>query len=270
MYDIRFYRNDLPKVGEIVMCEIYEVGDMGSYCTLLQYGDCKGMIGITEYSRLRIRNITKIVNVGKILPAQVTAVDCRSRCIDLSKKVLHESDIKICWDRFEKQKQVYTVARKLAQKVGVDKLYDIYSQMLWDITYEDLKALQIDHLATHPWYNDLLTICKSYFASKPTTTVGSATIVCYGPEGIDGVKTVLSKVKDMYPQIKINYSSAGLFSFTTTVSTDREVNECMETAIQLIKQIEGGDGLIEKPAVKKEQECTVINIETDEETTEDE
>ena len=72
---VRFYRNDWPEVGDIVMCKVVEVLDLGSYVELLEYDNIRGMIGISDLSRLRIRHIQKLVNVGKILAAEVIRVD---------------------------------------------------------------------------------------------------------------------------------------------------------------------------------------------------
>jgi translation initiation factor 2 subunit 1 len=266
METIRFYRKELPAVGDILMCKIDEVLDIGSYCSLLEYGGIRGMIGITEYSRLRIRSISKIVNVGKLVAAQVVAVDPVAKYIDLSKKVLKEEEVKECKDRYEKAKVVHTIVRKTAHSTTdadvTDICWQLYEELIWDLYTDEKTAYEVlrdisrqtievpASIREHAYGQALVDACTAYFQSKKQTISGLATIVCYGPDGIDATKRCLQLTKATFSGLRITYDSTSSFLFSVddddVEEGNRRVREAIEFAIVQIKKEVGGDGMIPK------------------------
>ena len=110
----RMYAHKLPQKGELVMCQVTEVGDSGSYVKLLEFNNIQGMIGITEYSRKHIRSISKLMNVNKIIAAEVINVDASGRYVDLSKKTLDAVDIHYCENKYHKSKKIHSIVRRAA------------------------------------------------------------------------------------------------------------------------------------------------------------
>ena len=109
---MRMYRNERPSIGDIVICKVVQVLDIGSYVELLEYNNIQGMIGVTEYSKQRIRSIAKFMNVDKIIAAEVIRTD--ERYIDLSKKSVESEESKLAFSNYEKNKKVQLVCRKIA------------------------------------------------------------------------------------------------------------------------------------------------------------
>jgi translation initiation factor 2 subunit 1 len=80
----RFYRNEWPEKGELVMVEISNVNEEGAYVQLLEYNNREGLIQAASVAKGRIKNVKKYLKTGSQEVMQVENVD---QCfIDLSKK----------------------------------------------------------------------------------------------------------------------------------------------------------------------------------------
>jgi translation initiation factor 2 subunit 1 len=254
------YKNELPKPGDIVMCRIFEIQDIGSYVHLLEYNNIVGMIGVTEYSKQRIRSISKLVNIGKYVVAEVINVDERTKNIDLSKKTVTGEEINECESRYERNKKVYSIVRRYAELFKEEKggdvddiMLEVYEKLIWGVEdpYEYCKSIG---RKVEPCTDELfLECCASAFQQKSVVITGHLYMCCFGPEGIDAIKEVLISVKKKYPDVRIVYSSNSIYTFTTETIERRMgsdvVNMAMEEAIKMIKVFEGGDGVIKERAV---------------------
>lgn len=267
---MRFYEKEFPSVGDIVLCQIEEVIDIGSYCSLLEYGGLKGMIGITEYSRLRIRSVSKIVNIGKLVVAQVIAVDIASKCIDLSKKLVSEKEQQTCWEGYERGKKVQTFLQKVVHKLFPTSaeerskmMMHLYETVIWKLE-EPYLTLQIyANGGRSELFQEYEEVCKEIaqkmFKVRAQIVFGVVMMVCYGLEGIEGVKRVLKKAKEAF-QVEITYKTAGEFRVEVKTENREEgkkrIHQVMEYIIEESHRLEGGDAKIVEMATVTYEESS--------------
>jgi translation initiation factor 2 subunit 1 len=271
------YLQEWPEVGEVVMCQVVECVDSGSYVELLEYNNIIGMVGVTQYSKQRIRNISKLMNVGKILPAQVLAVDKQNKYIDLSKKSLGIQDIEQCEAKFVKSKRVHSFVRQAACALKFDdetliesEMLKIYTDVVWTIKRGDAHIDDILKQVTNEQFTQMcagvdeellarLLVAKSkVYKMEVMTFTGEVTLVCYSIRGIEATQAVLREIKQQTTSaLKINYMSNSTYAFSCS-SDDYEyacklVNSSMEQAVLKMKIEPGGEGVIKELAVTPEE-----------------
>ena len=290
----RMYEHDFPSVGEIVMCKIVEVAEIGSYVQLLEFENIIGMISVSDYSRQRIRNVTKFMNVGKVLPAQVIRVDINKKFIDLSKTTLSLQEFSQAENKYKKSKRVELICRKVAQKLltseGVEaskenvynKMLYVYQTMIWPTTNTtnstqkveaDDKMKELSKVFISNETNEmnkeqkcLIQTCKDVYKVGKLTITGICSFVYFGAEGVDKIKEILMALKQEY-NLQIQYFtptglSASQYKFIKQ-SSEREdegmcvqkINECMDKAVRMFNTLLGGQGnIVEKASYKEEVE----------------
>lgn len=86
-YNCRMYENKFPEVEDFVVVVVKSISEMGAYVSLLvhfllcsafitkEYNNIEGLILQTEFSRRRIKSITKLVRVGRQEVVVVLRVD---------------------------------------------------------------------------------------------------------------------------------------------------------------------------------------------------
>ena len=57
----RFYKREYPNIDEVVIVEVKSVADNGAYVELLEYNNIEGMIMVTEYSRGRVKTLSRLI-----------------------------------------------------------------------------------------------------------------------------------------------------------------------------------------------------------------
>ena len=241
------------------MCKVVEVLDLGSYVELLEYDNIKGMIGISDLSRLRIRHIQKLVNVGKILAAEVIRVDPERRCIDLSKKSVTIEEFQYAETKYEQGKHVHLAVRKLASTMYPDMdleeaMTKVYNDWVWDMytenkhAYDTLKAITSGTVEAPN--EEFKNVCVAMFPPVFVTMTGELRLMNIGIEGIDATKRVLKDTLNQFKGLKINYSSQSTYLFTLSTENASQgcdlINEAMQYSLDQMKKLEGGLGVVEK------------------------
>ncbi len=145
----RFYEDVFPAENDVVIANVYEITNSGSYVHLPEYNNANGMILHSELSRRRIRSINKLVRVGRSEIVLVIRVDTEKGnwpfqlippgYIDLSKRRVSNDDTIKCQDRYSKAKAVNQIVRHVAEKLNYtnEQLEDLCAKTVW---YFDRKA----------------------------------------------------------------------------------------------------------------------------------
>ncbi len=269
----------MPNVGDFVTCKIIEVRDIGSYAELLEYDNIVGLIGITELSKQRIRSITQVVNVNKIVVAQVISVDKERKYIDLSKKSVSSNDAQKHMQYYEKSKALFQIIKKYAYSIKETQedrdllIQHIYSEYIWNWSHN--MNHNIDYLkdcvkqSKVVINDDFLSFCQTSLKSKTVCIYGIMTLVCYNKDGIEAVKNILKKITTNYSkdQLYITYLPASQYVFKTNTCEQQDgvefIRTKMEEALKEMQKIDSGDGKIttfpkvltnEKDLIAKQEE----------------
>jgi translation initiation factor 2 alpha subunit (eIF-2alpha) len=71
----RFYPEEYPSQGDVVIVTVIRVEEMGVICTLDEYAEKECIIPLQEVSRVKMRNISQVMHAGKQETVVVLRVD---------------------------------------------------------------------------------------------------------------------------------------------------------------------------------------------------
>lgn len=74
-YVMRYYRDEFPAEGDLVMGESEKSEENGCYVALLEYNNKQGMMPINEYTTAMRRNYHRAMKVGRREILRVIRVD---------------------------------------------------------------------------------------------------------------------------------------------------------------------------------------------------
>ena len=74
----------LPVIGEIVVVKVLRVLDYGAFVELLEYGNAKGFVHVSQIASRWVKNIRNFVKENQVRAAQVLSIDQSKGQIDLS------------------------------------------------------------------------------------------------------------------------------------------------------------------------------------------
>jgi translation initiation factor 2 subunit 1 len=138
----RFYENEFPVVGEIVLAYTTNIGEMGVTVQLPEYGNIEGMILLSELSRKQPTN--KKIKVKPTEYLKVLAVDPVRRYIDLSKRRVTSDDAIHCGTRYNRSKLVDCIFRFTATETDIT-LATLYQEVGWILTARHGHAFNAFH-----------------------------------------------------------------------------------------------------------------------------
>ncbi|UKJ88235.1 eukaryotic translation initiation factor 2 subunit alpha [Theileria orientalis] len=274
--DCRFYERKFPEPEDLVMVKVNRIEAQGVYVSLLEYDDREGLILLNELSKRRYRSINKLVKIGRHEVVLVLRVDPVKGYIDLSKRRVTPEDIIKCEERFSKSKKVHQTVRHIAQKHGVS-VEELNKACIWPLykTYPHaLDALKeaaankenvFKNLTlSQEIVDSLLQDIQLRLVPQALKLRCSIDVWCFGPEGINAVKTSLTKAKEVDPQISIRLIAPPQYEIITSCF-DKEaglntMNQTLEVIETNIRSFVGGDF---------KQKCEVVVIGDDEKHLED-
>ena len=129
----RFYENEFPVEGEVVMGRVLRVENQtGAYVSLLEYNNVEALIMASEYSRKRTKSVQRLIKVGKREPLLVTNVDTEKGFVDLSRKRVNPEDIKKWERRYNLHLKIHNIMKQTAAALEED-LINLYKRVAWPL-----------------------------------------------------------------------------------------------------------------------------------------
>lgn len=252
----RFYKHKFPETDEVVMVNVRQIAEMGSYVNLLEYNKIEGMILLSELSRRRIRSINKLIRVGRNEVVVVIRVDKEKGYIDLSKRRVSTEEILKCEEKFARGKTVNSILRHAAEvlKMTTDQQFEeLYEKTAWKIdekykkpgyAFDVFKQCVTDPTALDDcdipteWKEILLANIRRRLTPQAVKCRSDIEVSCYSYEGIDAIKNALReglKMSSDDKPIKINLIAPPVYVVTSS-SLDREEGvKLLQDVIDTIK-----------------------------------
>lgn len=252
----RFYKHKFPECEEVVMVNVRQIAEMGSYVNLLEYNKIEGMILLSELSRRRIRSINKLIRVGRNEVVVVIRVDKEKGYIDLSKRRVSADEIKKCEEKFAKGKTVNSILRHTAEvlKLATDQQFEeLYEKTAWKLdekhkspghAYEVFKASVtepsvLDELDITPECKEILiSNIKRRLTPQAVKCRADIEVSCYSYEGIDAIKNALKeglKLSSELKPLKINLIAPPLYVVTSSSLDGEEGVKLLQEVIDRVK-----------------------------------
>ena len=135
--DCRYYENEFPEEGSLVMCKNIETEDECSYeqVELLEYNKFQGLV-VSECARRRKVRKWRKPQVGKEVARRIIRVDKYQGYIDLSKKDIKAEENKDIQEKYNNSVHVHNIMKSIAMKIGEVKLENLYTLFGWKL-YKD-------------------------------------------------------------------------------------------------------------------------------------
>lgn len=269
-FQVRYYENDMPRIGDVVMVKVVSMTDTSCYVRLLEYDNIEGMIPYTELSRRRIRSISQQVKVGKLQVAVVIRLDEDKKYIDLSKKQVTPEERKQCEERFKKAKAVASIACHTALEVGMPAV-EVMRQVAWPLykshasAYDALKlAVQRPEEILKPLglgqklYDRIVESVQHKLKPEVQKIQAEVNVTCFTPEGVDAVRDVLllgqsigqqqnaDNATDCFVQVHVLAPPTYLI-YTTTEHVEAGVEKLMECIEAMKAEMAKRGGQVEVP-----------------------
>jgi len=144
MFQCRFYEQEWPEEGQIVVVKIKEIHEHGLLCSLLEYNDIEGYVAISELTRRRIRSKNQSeMKKGQLDLAKVVTVDEERGFIDLDKEQLPREVVEEVTIRWNNSKKVHSIMKYVAQRIETP-VEEVYEKFLWPLA-RDMRKLCNGH-----------------------------------------------------------------------------------------------------------------------------
>lgn len=219
----RYYANNLPAVGDFVWVKVMDVNETSATVQLLEYANHEGMIPYTEFTRLRIRSVGKVIKVGRVETAQVLRVDVSKGYIDLSKKQVTRDEHRACEGRYVKARDVHSIVCHAADECKIPRA-EAVQMVSWPLysseaplpgeTADDAARARAAPFACrahdafraalhHPkevlgplnlpqkLYDEIVASIQHRLKEQPVKLRADVEVTCFSSEGIDAIKDVL-------------------------------------------------------------------------------
>jgi len=253
----RFYKHRFPECDEVVMVNVRQIAEMGSYVNLLEYNKIEGMILLSELSRRRIRSINKLIRVGRNEVVVVIRVDKEKGYIDLSKRRVSTEEIIKCEEKFARGKTVNSILRHTAEVLRMttdEEFENLYTRTAWTLDDKNKKQIGYSYdlfkqCVTDPsvldacdipdeWKEILISNIKRRLTPQAVKCRTDIEVSCYSYEGIDAIKAALRTGLELSTEekpVKINLIAPPVYVVTSS-SLDRE--EGVKVLHEVIEKIQ--------------------------------
>uniref|UniRef100_A0A7S1R0L7 S1 motif domain-containing protein n=1 Tax=Neobodo designis TaxID=312471 RepID=A0A7S1R0L7_NEODS len=248
-FQVRYYENEMPAIGDVVMVKVEKMTDTSCYVRLLEYNNIEGMIPYTELSRRRIRSISQLAKVGRLQIAVVIRLDAEKKYIDLSKKQVTAEERRQCEERFRKSKTVASIMCYTAIETKIPVL-DVMKAIAWPLykshgnAYDALKqAVQNPDQIFGPLKLDaalhekIVSIVQIKLKAEVLKLQADVNVTCFTAEGVDAIRDVLllgqaAGQREGSPIVTVNVQAPPTYAIHTTTE-DKEagvamLQECIE------------------------------------------
>ncbi|KAI5170615.1 translation initiation factor 2 subunit 1 [Nematocida sp. LUAm3] len=236
----RYYLEEFPKEGEVVVGRIKSLTDIGAYVSLPEYNEIEGLIVYGELTKKRTRNVHKLIKVGSLEGFLVMKVDKDKGYIDLSKKRAQYEEKVTAFERYYKGKIAHNFMQSIAIKTNVS-LDQLYEEFGWELEKEFgsiykafRESLGSEHLfqrtirkskfLTEKFLEEIEKLIKLKLVVPKIKVRADAETKCNKGNGVVVIKEILTRIKKEHPNVEIALVSSPVFSFSV-MSEDGETGE---------------------------------------------
>jgi translation initiation factor 2 subunit 1 len=234
-----------PEVGEYVIATVQDIFKQGSFVSLDEYDDKKGMLHLSEISLKWVRNIRDYVKEGQKVVLVVLGVNPSRGHIDLSLRRVVDAKRK---DKLQQIKQhqrsekimsllsteLSVPVKDLEVKIG-DKLRSDYKSL-----YGGLEAISADNGVADKLgldaktKNALVELVKKSIKPPFVDITGYVEFKSYEPNGVTIIKEALKKIEnytvEFGSKIEVSYISPPVYRIKVTSREYKSAEKILKSA----------------------------------------
>ncbi len=253
-----------PQVGDLVYTEITRVTNTGADCILLEFDNLVAYLDINEWTRRRVKTVSKFTQVGLKFVMQVVRVDENRGYVDVARKNVTQEESDQHLALFKKSATLHNIFQRLSMISGLS-MEVIYSQFGWPLyktfahpldglveAARNQEVLQgeyqkLDALASpdgHP-SQQLQKIVEHRFPIQITRVIGKIQLLSPGIEGIQLIKEILVEAKKQVGEkysgpLEVTVEACPVYCITTKSNDARLSIEMVNAYIDTVKQLASG------------------------------
>ena len=265
--EFRFYEEEFPNEGDLVMCEIKDVTEYATIAMLLEYANREGIIISSEYTRQANRSgMTKVRKIGKQEICKVLRVDAENGYIDLSRKQVRKEDEEAVNQIFAKNKTIQAIIRGVSQATS-EEVAALYERIVWPLQKKHTHALDAFKEALNDFEKAFEGITMSdpvkkklkdeiarRLSSSEVKIAAYFEVNCFTREGIDAIKESLRAAEAMSTndtKLSVTLVSPPIYMVNTVAKLNQRkaietVNAGLDAVEKAIKA-RGGQYKLNKP-----------------------
>jgi len=230
---------DLPDRNELIVVKINQILDYGVFVELLEYGNTKGFVHISNVSSSWVKNIRNFVKANQVRVAKVLNVDTEKKQIDLSfagvssqrekqklaefKQVNREENLIQILAKQEKKKfdEVWEeVADPLIEEYG--SLFEAFEKILFG---ED-----VEKVIGKKWVTPVKQLVEKNVVVSKKVLKGTLKLTSLSSSGLEDIKEILGMVNGA-KGCGVIYSGAGCYSISCEGRTFKDAEKYLSQII---------------------------------------
>lgn len=242
---MRFYKEILPKIDDIVIGYTESIDGTGINVKLLEYDNHKSYIAFSEVSTRRLRSIRKVIKPGRTYPLLVIAVDEEKGYVDLSNKYITDKDTAL--EHYANYKHVMNMFKEFCYRIDPEmkdeKKEEYAEKTIWRFARKEANSefakirLNLNLVEEFPLTLEERTVLRNAIVKmykEPVYTINARfNMYIIGTSGVDRIKTILAFGESMGKE-GVDLTITMLTTPTYQVEA-KSKNE--ETAVRMVRDI---------------------------------
>ncbi|MFP4633075.1 MAG: translation initiation factor IF-2 subunit alpha [Halobacteriales archaeon] len=249
-----------PEPGELVVCKVTDVEDIGAYCDLVEYEDKTGFIHVSEVASGWVKYIRDNVREDQTVVCKVLDIDQDSQQIDLSLKDVNDHQRQ---EKIQEWKNEQKADKWLSMEFDAEDDYREAAEALiasYGNVYDALEEgairgedVFLDSGVADDVAERLTEVARDNINVPYVETVGYVSIESRSPTGVDDLMEALSDVarEDEEVSVDVEYVSAPEYRITARAhdykTADGALRQAADEAVDSIESLGGTGEFHEEP-----------------------
>jgi len=243
-----YKKTGFPQEGDLVVGVVSKIHPTSVFVKLEYYDNKVGVLHISEIAPGRIRNLNEYVSVGKTIVLQVLRVNSDRGHIDLSlrrvsaaRRVKKMSEMK---QELKAEKIIETAAEEL--KLKFEELYDKIASAVFD-KYEYIHTYFMDIVMGEAEYSLMklpkaqVDVLKNIITNRIKPPImeiqGTFVLKSFAGDGLEKVRTIITKIKDLDKDMVVTYGGAGAYPFIIRSESFDDAEAILKKAIASFEEM---------------------------------
>ncbi|MBT4192458.1 MAG: S1 RNA-binding domain-containing protein [Candidatus Diapherotrites archaeon] len=231
---------DYPDRNELVVVKITQVLDYGVFVELLEYGNRRGFVHISNVSSSWVKNIRNLVKMNQVRVAKVLNIDLDKKQIDLSFASIspqREKQKMVEFKQVNREEKLIALLAK-QEKKEFDETWEQVADPLIEEYGSLYKAFEkvalgedINKLIEAKWLAPVKELVEKNIVVSEKTLKGILKLSTLQDDGLELVKQVLKEIEAV-KGCSVLYKGAGVFVISCSSPTFKETEKTLKSAVE--------------------------------------
>ncbi len=240
-----------PRRRELVICRIDKINPHSVDVEMIEYGK-HGIIHVSEVAKRWVRDIREFLKEGQYVVCYVMDVDESRDSISVSVKRVRKEDAARKLNEFKRERKATALLEFAAKSIG--KTLEDAKREVTNTLIEELGSLakSFEIALKNPdlleksgisrkWIDAIIEIANKNYVEKTHELKAKLNLVCYRPDGVEVIKSVLTK--NIPAHMKIQYISTPVYMLVSKGQNFKKLRvEITEKAEEIVREINKNQG----------------------------